>query len=167
MNKLLRPVDITDLAKAYSWRNQDANRLASGSTDYIPYYDHKIWWENMLNDATVKVFVFKPSKTECGIVTFSQIDLEAKSAFWGFYLDTESQVYETNSISTWLMLENEAIELAKAKLKLKTLKCRVDETNRAVLMVHRKFGFREDPDTDKSNETNNGRKLITLKLDFC
>ena len=166
MKILLREVELSDSEKAYSWRNQELNRSVSGNSDVFSRVDHETWWTNMLHDESMKVFVFATSESECGIVTFSNIDLEKKTAFWGFYLDTESQVYQSNPMAIWFMLEKEAIELAKDLLNLKSLKCSVAKTNKAVLMVHKKFGFRADTAIGSTIPQDNALKLVTLELIF-
>jgi hypothetical protein len=75
---------------------------------------------------------------EAGVVTF---DLRESPAVWSFYLDVAG--LGTQVLPTWMRLEQAAVEYAFGVLGVDRLGGETLATNRQVLALHRRFGFRE------------------------
>jgi UDP-4-amino-4,6-dideoxy-N-acetyl-beta-L-altrosamine N-acetyltransferase len=137
----LRIAKESDLEKMLEWRNQEANRNVMFTSHQISAHEHLSWWEKCSADKTRLVLIFACQGVECGVVTFFNIDACSKSAHWGFYLDKVELDKRNLTIQAWAKLESEALEYAHGVLNLSKLTCQTLEKNRAVLIMHERFGF--------------------------
>ena len=139
----LRPLAEHDLPLILEWRNHPEVRRVMFTGHEISPEEHRAWWMKFLDDPSRQVLLGCIGGRPLGVVNFFDIDSGDGSCHWGFYLDNASCPSAAERLSIWLQLEQAAIEHAFGALKCRKLLCETLETNRAVLQLHRKFGFRE------------------------
>jgi UDP-4-amino-4,6-dideoxy-N-acetyl-beta-L-altrosamine N-acetyltransferase len=140
MNKFrLVPVPSLDAESQLtirSLRNDDSVRKWMFKSTEIELSDHLVWLQSIKDDATRLVLAVVSSRNETvGIVSFTNIDLENKTATWAFYL----RPTERGGLGS--ALELAALDFAFGDLGLLKLECQVIEGNLPVLRLHDRFGF--------------------------
>ncbi|MBO9522523.1 MAG: GNAT family N-acetyltransferase [Nocardioidaceae bacterium] len=140
---MLRPASDTDLASLRSWRNQEANRAVSTNQQEITAEEHARWWAAVKDDPSRQVLVFEQDGRGLGVVTFFDIDLDEKSAGWGFYLDHETTTAEGIAMMAWIQVMKDATAYAFDTLGVDLLTGEVNEDNEAVRTMNRRFRFTE------------------------
>jgi len=107
--------------------------------------EHDAWWEKTSDDSSKLWLMFSHKVVDFGVVNFTDIDNDAKSAYWGFYLADEA-LFTSHKLSKWMVwigVEREVIDYAKKVLGLRQLYCEVLEENKAVIKLHEKSGFKD------------------------
>jgi len=154
---MLQKINENNYKKILPWRNQELVRKNSLDSKIISEDEHDSWWKNVKEDSSKSWLIYKEENIECGVVSFHSINDE--SAYWGFYF-AEDKLFSENNISklkAWKKIEEEAITHAKEILKLKYLFCEILETNKSVIRMHLKFGF-------KTYSTKNNIHLMKIKF---
>lgn len=137
----LRIAKESDLEKMLEWRNQEVNRSVMFTSHQISVQEHLSWWKKCSSDTTRLVLIFSHQGVECGVAIFFDINAGLKSAHWGFYLDAVELVKENLMLQAWATLESDVLKYANDVLNLNKLTCQTLEKNKAVLMMHKRFGF--------------------------
>ena len=137
---LLRPMGLTDLPQVLLWRNSEKVRVASLNSDVISSENHYAWFEKQEQDPTVKLFVFEYGMVPIGVVNFSKIDFDCKTASWGFYRGTTMMaVHGLGLAMGWMGLSYIFDECGMERVFAESLRA-----NQISLRFHSKFGFVED-----------------------
>lgn len=131
---MLRPAVDTDRDIVLTWRNHPEVRAVSLTTHEITPEEHAKWWEAALADPRRHILIFD----ECGVVIF---DLREEPASWSFYLDVEG--LGRGLLAAWMRLEQAAVDYAFGTLGLTRLGGEQLASNKQVIALHRRFGFRE------------------------
>ena len=95
---MLRPATADDLPNMLAWRNQDANRSVSIHQHLITAEEHAAWWSRVSQDPTKRVLMFEYASRPLGVVTFFDLDPDARSASWGFYLDHDGTTTASSAV---------------------------------------------------------------------
>ncbi|WP_409489284.1 GNAT family N-acetyltransferase [Amycolatopsis sp. cmx-11-12] len=141
MTGLLIEAGEADLDRIRRWRNHPSVRKVSFTTHEIGADEHRGWFEAVRADPSRRVLVYRHDGVPAGVVLFSDIDTEAGSAEWHFYLDVEGLGRET--LPAWLKLEGAAVDYGFDVLGLSLLGGATLADNRQVLQLHKRFGFTE------------------------
>ncbi len=131
---MLRAATDADRDRVLTWRNHSDVRAVSLSTHEITPEEHAAWWKNATSDPRRHVLIYE----DCGVVIF---DLREDPPSWSFYLDVAG--LGRGLLPAWLRLEQEAVDHAFGTLGLTRLGGEQLASNKQVIALHRRFGFRE------------------------
>jgi len=137
---MLIPLSDLYLEKILLWRNQPEVRKFSFNDHLISIDEHNNWWQRIKDDKSKKWMIFQHQEIDSGVVYYCDISSE-KEAYWGFYFSSEFKDYE--KLKLWFALEKQAINYAFNELQLLSLKCEVLSFNKAALVMHKRFGYKE------------------------
>mgnify|MGYP001043213221 CR=1 FL=1 len=135
---LIRDVREGDLSQMLEWRNAPKVRENMYSQHEITLTEHLAWWEKIKLSQTDRYFIFELNSKPLGVVAFNDIDVLNNTAFWAFYSSPEAPR------GTGSRMETLALEYCFSFLGLHKLCCEVLEFNKAVVRLHKKFGFVEE-----------------------
>lgn len=105
--------------------------------------EHAAWWQRILSDETWRVLVYERYGVPAGAVTFFNHDPDARSAWWGYYLDVASLSERGALMPAWISIVREALRYAVEEMNLTVLYGEVLEANEAVRSFNRRSGIRE------------------------
>ena len=132
----IRPIQRSDAELILEWRNTDAVRLNMYNHEIIDIESHLRWFDSMLEDDSCQYFIYERNEKPYGVLSFSEIDMKNKKAFWAFYSG------DTSVRGIGSEMERLALDYAFNTLSLNKLCCEVLEFNTSVIDFHRKFGFK-------------------------
>lgn len=158
---MLRPAEERDLAPMREWRNQEANREVSIQQHVITPDEHRAWWERVQQDPTRQVLVFEVDGRALGVVNFFDIDRDARTASWGFFLDNETTTAEGTAMTAWMQVMREATDYAFDVLDVDVLGGEVLAENEAVRQMNRRYRFTEG---EPEQRTVDGRTLTVIPI---
>lgn len=161
---MLRPATDDDLDDMLSWRNQETNRAVSIQSHVILPEEHAAWWERVKADPSREVLMFEAGGRTLGVVTYFDIDRDEGSAWWGFYLDSETVTAEGLGLTAWMQVMGDGVDHAFDSLGVDVLHGEVLAHNESVRMMNRRFRFVEgEPETREAD----GRtvEVIPIRLD--
>ena len=134
----LRPMREGDLRTVLSWRNSERIRAVSFSNHEITWEEHVAWYERSKSDDSIQPMVFECGGELMGVVNFTQIDRQAESSVWGFYIGDRQAPKGSGSIMGFL-----ALDYAFGELGLQTVVGESFVWNDASVRHHQRLGFRE------------------------
>lgn len=140
---MLRPATDDDLEHLLVWRNHPQVRDVSLTQHEISAAEHDAWWQRTRTDPTRQVLVYVRHDVPSGVVTFFDLDVTARSAWWGYYLDNEGLSARGELLPAWIEIQRQAKLFAFDELGLETLEGEVLEANEAVRRFNRRNGFEE------------------------
>ena len=118
-------------------RNEDKIRSKMFNTEIISNDDHLKWkttFKNSLNNFFYAI-IFK--KKIIGGLGMKNYDKQKKSVDWAFYISSKKKI-----LGLGASVEYYAINYMFSKLSLKKLYCYVIRSNKEVIKLHNKFGFK-------------------------
>lgn len=140
---MLRPATDDDVERMRAWRNQAANREVSLTQHEIGAEEHAAWWQQVAHDDSRRVLIYEVDGRPLGVVNLFDLDPEARTAAWGFYLDHETTTAEGTAMLAWMQVMREAVAHAFDDLGLLRLDGEVLEHNASVRAMNRRFRFTE------------------------
>ena len=140
---MLRPATDADQENVRTWRNHDEVRAVSLTQHVISPGEHATWWAKTKDDPERRVLVYERGGIASGVVTFFDLDEDAKSSWWGYYLDNEGLTARGELLPAWIQIQREAVKYADAELGLETLDAEVLEINEGVRRFNKRNGFVE------------------------
>ncbi|GAA3689526.1 MULTISPECIES: UDP-4-amino-4,6-dideoxy-N-acetyl-beta-L-altrosamine N-acetyltransferase [Yimella] len=140
---MLRPVTEADKELVRVWRNHPEVRAVSLTRDEISPEQHDAYWESLRDNETRKVFMYEKGGVPAGVVTFFDIDPDAKSAMWGFYLDNDGLTERGELLPAFIDIQRRAVRFAFGELGLDELNGEVMDANEAVRRMNKRNGFEE------------------------
>jgi RimJ/RimL family protein N-acetyltransferase len=161
---MLRPATDDDLDEMLTWRNQPVNREVSIHSHLITPEEHHAWWERVKGDPTREVHMFLADDRALGVVSYFDIDHDARDASWGFYLDHDTTTAEGTALTAWMQIMGDGVDHAFDVLDVDVLRGEVLGHNEAVRMMNRRFRFVEGPAEQREAD---GRlvEVIPIRLD--
>lgn len=141
-NFSLRIAEDSDKWMVRNWRNHPDVRKVMLTDHVISEDEHLAWWNKTLASSDRRVLILQNSNTPVGVIIFNRIDIEKKTAWWGFYLDNAS-LRPNQKTQVWIEAEKAVIDYAGRVLGLYELYGDVVAENEAVWLLHKKFGFIE------------------------
>jgi UDP-4-amino-4,6-dideoxy-N-acetyl-beta-L-altrosamine N-acetyltransferase len=140
---LIRPATDADRDAVLRWRNHPDVRAASLTRHKIGAPEHAAWWKAALADPARRVLIYERREVPAGVVTFFDIDPDARSAWWGYYLDGDGLEATGQLLMAWIEIQREAVRYAFGELGLDLLEGEVLASNEAVRNLNRRQGFTE------------------------
>jgi len=137
---MFKALSETDVETILTWRNQAQVRKFSFSDCLISREEHYSWWQKVKVDPSKKWLLFEVQGESVGVVYYCDI-IPAKEAYWGFYFSNHIEDYK--KLKLWFSLEEDAINYAFNELQLVSLRCEVLKMNKAALVMHKRFGYKE------------------------
>jgi RimJ/RimL family protein N-acetyltransferase len=135
---VLRAAVDADRDTVLAWRNHPDVRAVSLTTHVISPDEHARWWDAALPNPALKILIYEDADGPAGVVLF---DLRETPASWSFYLDVAG--LGKRLLPAWMRLEQAAVEHAFGVLGVERLGGETLATNKQVIALHRRFGFRE------------------------
>lgn len=160
---MLRPATDADRDAVLRWRNHPDVRAASLTRHEISAEEHAAWWKAALVDPARKVLIYERREVPSGVVTFFDIDPDARSAWWGYYLDGDGLDASGQLLMAWIEIQREAVRYAFDELGLDLLEGEVLASNEAVRRLNRRQGFTE-VDTSQRNIDGESNDVIRIQL---
>ncbi|WP_431841917.1 UDP-4-amino-4,6-dideoxy-N-acetyl-beta-L-altrosamine N-acetyltransferase [Calidifontibacter indicus] len=140
---MLRHVTESDKELVRVWRNHPEVRAVSLTRGEISPEQHDAYWESLRDNETRKVFMYEKGGVPAGVVTFFDIDPDAKSAMWGFYLDNDGLTERGELLPAFIDIQRRAVRFAFGELGLDELNGEVIDANAAVRRMNKRNGFEE------------------------
>lgn len=140
---MLRPATDADSADVLRWRNHPEVRAVSLTRHEISGEEHAAYWAATATRPDREVYLYVRHDVPSGVVTFFDIDREAGTAQWGYYLDNDGLQQRGELLPAWIEIQRQAKRYAFDELGLTTLEGEVLETNEAVRRFNRRNGFEE------------------------
>lgn len=129
-------------------RNQEPNREVSINAHEISADEHAGWWAKASVDPTRRVLIYERDGVTAGVVNFFDLEVDAKTGAWGFFLDAEGLAERGETLPAWIEVMKDAINYAFDELGLDELHGEVLEHNAVVRQMNRRFRFVEgEPET--------------------
>ena len=140
---MLRPATDHDCADVLTWRNHPEVRAVSLTQHEITDAEHAAYWAATRVDPTRAIYMYVRHGVASGVVTYFDIDREAGSAWWGYYLDNAGLTARGELLPAWIEIQRQAKRHAFDEMGLRTLEGEVLEANEAVRRFNRRNGFEE------------------------
>lgn len=136
MTGVLRELTEATRDLIFPWRNAPEVRQHMYTRQPISPEEHRTWFERMQADPTRRWYLYHDHNDEpVGVVYFTDIDPEGRTAFWGFYARPEAPI-GTGKRILYAALEHAFNELGLHKLNGEAL-----ATNAASVHLHEQCGF--------------------------
>ena len=135
----LREIIDADKHMVLAWRNTERVRRHMYTTHIISAAEHDAWFAKALTCQEQKHFIFLYNDRPVGVASFSEINQQEQTAFWGFYLGEIDVLKGAGSVMKFL-----AFDYAFGGLGLFKLSSEVLATNPSVVKLHKRFGFKEE-----------------------
>lgn len=140
---MLRPATDADSNDVRTWRNHAQVRAVSMTQHIISEDEHAAYWASVRDDPSREIYMYVRHGATSGVVTFFDIDREAGSAWWGYYLDNDGLNQRGELLPAWIEIQRQAKRYAFHEMGLRTLHGEVLESNEAVRRFNRRNGFEE------------------------
>lgn len=111
---MLRPATDADRENVRVWRNHPDVRAVSLTQHEIGPEEHARWWERVKADPTREVLIYERGGVPAGVVSLWDIDPEAGSLWWGYYLDNEGLGARGELLPAWIQIQREAVKYVDA-----------------------------------------------------
>jgi UDP-4-amino-4,6-dideoxy-N-acetyl-beta-L-altrosamine N-acetyltransferase len=157
----LRRVEEGDLGLLLAWRNAPKIRVNMFRQHEISEAEHLAWFDRVQKDTSACwLLYFSPDGVPSGIVNFTGIDIDGRTAHWGFY------AAPGRPPGTGTRLSLEALDHAFISLGLRAVLAEVLSSNSRSLAFHRKLGFREQGCRTEDHEIDGARiPVLCFELD--
>lgn len=160
---MLRPASDADKAAVLVWRNHPVVRQWSLNQDVISPDEHDRYWASLATSKGRKVYIYEHDGVPSGVVTYSDIDAEARSATLGYFLDNAGLEERVQLLPAWITMHTEAVALGFEELALDVIDGEVIDNNAAVRRLNKRNGF-----TDvRTEERTIGGRVVTIHKIQC
>jgi UDP-4-amino-4,6-dideoxy-N-acetyl-beta-L-altrosamine N-acetyltransferase len=133
----LRLMSASDMGLVLEWRNRLEVRSKMYTSHIIGPEEHRRWFDAAIVDQSKRLLMcIDIDQNPVGVVIFSNIDPEHRTATWAFYSG------DTQRRGVGSEMEVLALDYAFGDLGLEKLNCEVLSSNMSVVEFHRKYGFR-------------------------
>lgn len=146
---MLRPADDADRDAILRWRNHPDVREVSLTRHVITADEHQAWWDSTKVRADREVFIYDRHGIPSGVVTFFDLDRDARTSWWGYYLDNAGLSERGELLPAWIQIQREAVKLAWDEIGLAELHGEVLDNNEAVRRFNKRNGFEEIESTQR------------------
>lgn len=132
------PLADEHLETILEWRNDENVRRNMYTTHLITLEEHRAWFGRMQADDSRQYFVFRVDGEPQGVVGFSELNPQSRTAVWAFYANPQAPR------GTGSQMEFRALEYFFYELGYYKLRCEVLGFNEPVVKLHKKFGFQQE-----------------------
>lgn len=140
---MLRPAVESDRDLVLPWRNHPEVRRVSLTQHEIGPTEHAAWWAATMTDPTRRVLIYERDGVPSGVVTFFDLDADARTGWWGYYLDNGGLAERGAMFPAWIAIQREAVKFARDLLRLRALDGETLAANAAVVEFNERQGFAE------------------------
>ncbi len=158
----LRPVGDGDQADLLRWRNQPEVRRAMVHSRPISESEHADWWRRTRSDPSKRWYLVLQGDRPVAVLDYFNLDKAVAEGWWGFYLTDLAPV--EGRIGLWIEIEKLALDHAFGELGLKRLLCETRASNRAVLALHERAGFRRHGERELADDVD-GDYLVIMQAE--
>lgn len=155
---MLRPATDADRDVILEWRNHPEVRAVSLTQHLISPEEHEKWWEGTKTRSDREVYIYERHDIPSGVVTFFDLDREAGTSWWGYYLDNAGLTERGELLPAWIEIQRQAVRFAWDELGLAELHGEVLDNNAAVRRFNKRNGF-EEVETEE-REINGETKVV-------
>jgi len=155
----LRPVTVDDSSLLLKWRNSDSVRKYMYTDHLIGEAEHVVWLDRMLADSTSSYLIFEVKGRPVGLVNVVDVNAIDSTCSWGFYIGENDAPSGIGAIMELL-----ALEFIFNSLLINEIYCEVFAFNRAVIKLHKKFGFKEMDIEKQVHKNDVCESVVSLKL---
>jgi UDP-4-amino-4,6-dideoxy-N-acetyl-beta-L-altrosamine N-acetyltransferase len=120
--------------KVLSWRNDESVKKWMYTSHDITQVEHEKFIAFLKMTDAQQYFLALKDEEPIGVISFK--DFDKKSVYFGLYSNPHAKIAGIGRI-----LEEASIQYAQEVLHVKILKLEVFETNKAVINLHKKYGF--------------------------
>ena len=136
----IQAADENLLDQILRWRNDDGIRRYMYQDQIISSEQHRRWFESLKNNPTKKYWIMRADGKPAGLVNLISIDSNNKNCEWAFYIgEPWAQKLGLGRIAEFHTLDHVFLDLGLEKLN-----CAVIDFNKAVVNMHKSFGFQEE-----------------------
>lgn len=128
-----------ELAMVLKWRNHNEIRKWMYSENIISTKEHEAYIKKLEDDNRNFAWVVKKENTLLGVITFLRVDWNNKNTYFGIYSNPYSK-----KVGIGRLLDDCSLFLAFEISKLHTMHLEVLESNKRVINLHKKMGFKEE-----------------------
>lgn len=122
------------------WRNDDGIRRFMYHEGVISPEQHRAWFEAVRENPTKKYWIMQADGKAAGLVNLTGIDRDNLFCEWAFYIgEAWAQKLGLGRIAEFHTLDHALLTLGLEKLN-----CAVLDFNKAVVNMHKGFGFVEE-----------------------
>lgn len=158
----LRPVTDDDRDMVRRWRNHPKVRQAFIHQDLITPEGHAQWWAGLSEQPPPRILlIYSQDGHDCGVVMYQRIDWEARSSYWGYFLDNDGLDAREGTLKAWMEIQREAVQYADEVLGFEVLDSDVLEANSGVLRFNQRNGCLPVGERDVDI---NGRQVHVIEL---
>lgn len=152
------PITTDHLEMILAWRNSDGIRKFMYQDRIITPEEHRQWFSRLQSDKTKKYWLMNLDGRPAGVVNLDNIDYTNKNCEWAFYIG------EPWALGSPLgrVTEFQTIDYVFLNLKLEKLCCAVLAFNKAVINMHKGFGFLEEGTRRSQIARGEGRVDVVL-----
>lgn len=137
---MLRPATDADRESVRVWRNHPDVRAVSLTQHEIGPEEHALWWERVKADPTREVLIYERGGVPAGVVSLWDIDPEAGSLWWGYYLDNEGLTARGELLPAWIQIQRDAVKYVDG-MQIDIMDAEVLDSNEGVRSFNRRQGF--------------------------
>lgn len=128
------------LEQILRWRNDEGIRRFMYQDKIITPEEHRTWFSSLPGNPTKKYWVMRVDGKAAGVVNIVNIDQRNKNCEWAFYIgEGWAQKLGLGRIAEFHILDHVFFNL-----HLEKLNCAVLDFNKAVVNMHKSFGFQEE-----------------------
>ncbi len=158
---MLRPATDADRERVRVWRNHPDVRAVSLTQHEIGPAEHAAWWEKVHTDPARRVLIYERAGIPAGVVSLWDIDWDAGSLWWGYYLDNVGLTERGELLPAWIQIQREAVKYVDAMRdrdrSIDTMEAEVLDANEGVRSFNTRMGF---VDIDTYTRETNGTTIL-------
>lgn len=136
----LREMKPEDREMVRRWRNSPEVSRYMYTDHPITPEEHARWFESTLRDPAKRYWIIRHEDGDAGVACLYDVDPLKLCCRWAFYLADP----RLRGRGLGALVEFAVLEHVFSRLRLEELRCEVLASNRAVLALHEKFGFRRE-----------------------
>lgn len=134
------PLDDDLSETVLRWRNDDGIRRYMYHDRVISESEHRSWYESVRVNPTKKFWIMHADGKPAGLLNLTAIDSDNKCCEWAFYIgDPAAQKLGLGRVAEFHTLDHVFLTLGLDKLN-----CAVLDFNKAVVNMHKSFGFSDE-----------------------
>jgi UDP-4-amino-4,6-dideoxy-N-acetyl-beta-L-altrosamine N-acetyltransferase len=128
----------SDIQAVLEIRNEDEIRLNMFNSKIISIEEHLLWAKNFLKTVVNRFYCLKYKNVVIGGLSLKNYDILNLTADWGFYISAKK-----NFMGLGFVVEYKALNYFFSKYKINDIFCYVLNSNKIVINLHKKFGFKK------------------------
>lgn len=135
----LRPITSDDLDMVLRWRNSESVRRFMFNSHIITQKEHTDWFQRILNDSNCEWHIAEFRGKPIGVISITDIRRNDGTCTWGMYIDEN-----VHNLGLGVVMEIIAIDRMVHYHKIRKISGKMLASNRRVMLMHKRFGFREE-----------------------